>query len=97
MHPHELSIPPAASSDPHAGELVRVWAAANMQHVCLAADIWKDPAAWGLALVDLARHVARAYAQMDGRSEADVLHRIRAGFDAEWSSPTDTPSGRVGG
>jgi hypothetical protein len=92
-----LPIPPPANSDPEARELVRVWAAANAQHVSIATGLWKDPAAWGLALVDLARHVARTYAQTDGRREADVLRRIRVGFDAEWSSPTDTPSGRVGG
>jgi len=41
-------------------------------------------------LVDVARHVAKAYAK-EGRNEAEVLHRIRDLFDAEWSDSTDTP------
>lgn len=74
-------------------ELVRVWAAAGAQHVTLATGLWDDPAAWGLALVDLARHVARAYAQTQGKPPAAVLRRIREGFDAEWGNATDTPTG----
>jgi hypothetical protein len=36
-------------------------------------------------LVDLARHVAQAYAQGEGADPAQVLARIREGFDAEWT------------
>ena len=91
MHKHELPVPAAAVDDANARELVRVWAASGSQHVAIATGLWKDPAAWGLALVDLARHVARAYAQTEGMEEGPALHRIREGFDAEWSSPTDHP------
>jgi hypothetical protein len=52
--------------------------------------MWQDPAAWGLVLVDLARHSAQAY-EHDGQKRDEVLARIRAGFDAEWSAPTDSP------
>jgi hypothetical protein len=53
--------------------------------------VWDDPLAWGLLLVDLARHAARAYGQLEVCSEA--LARIRQGFDAEWDNPTDQPRG----
>ena len=44
-------------------------------------------------LVDLARHVAGAYQQTQGRDPAEVMDRIRAGFDAEWNAATDKPEG----
>ncbi len=97
MSANELPIPPAARDDASARELVRIWAAAGAKHVAIATGLWKDPAAWGLVLVDLARHVAGAYAQTDGSTEDAVLRRIREAFDAEWSNPTDSPTGRVVG
>ena len=91
---HELSIPEPALADPAARELLRVWAARDAQHVSIATGLWKDRAAWGIALVDLARHIARAY-ELTGKDGKIALERIRAGFDAEWSHPTDEPTGRV--
>ncbi|MBX3324160.1 MAG: DUF5076 domain-containing protein [Phycisphaeraceae bacterium] len=85
----ELPIPPEATADPYARELVRVWAAEGCQHVSLAGGLWSDPAAWGLLLVDLARHVASHYEHKEGRNPSEVLNRIREAFDAEWESPTD--------
>lgn len=91
----ELPIPPDARSDSSARELARVWAARGEQHVSLDPAAWSDPAAWGLLLVDLARHVAKAYEQTQGRDSSEVLARIREAFDAEWDAPTDTPTGSV--
>lgn len=92
MHHHgELPIPPTAQSDGRAIELARVWAAGGKQHVSLATRLWNDPSAWGIMLVDLARHVANAYRQTQGLDPTDVLDRIKAGFDAEWSVATDKP------
>jgi hypothetical protein len=91
----ELPIPPAASSAQESAEIARVWIADGRQHVTLNAPAWKDPAAWGLLLVDLAKHVANAYAQVEGRDAREVLTRIRKGFDAEWEHATDEPSGSV--
>jgi hypothetical protein len=68
-------------------EMARIWIADGDQHVVLSPKLWDDPGAWGLMLVDLARHVARAYAQ-SGSSERAVLEKIRQAFDAEWSLPT---------
>jgi uncharacterized protein DUF5076 len=93
--PDELGIPEAAKRDPRAIELLRVWAAERGQHVSLRGTAWKDPAAWGIFLVDLARHVADAYQQAEGRDRDATLKRIKAGFDAEWDLPTDTPNGKL--
>ena len=94
-HTTELLVPPAVRKDPKAVELARVWAAGGAQHVSLATGVWEDPAAWGLMLVDLARHVARAYHQTQGLDPEDALRRIKQGFDAEWDHHTDQPSGGV--
>jgi hypothetical protein len=89
----ELIVPPGAAAENNAVEMARVWHANGKQHVSLNAPGWKDPAAWGLLLVDVARHVADAYAKAEGRDSNEVLRRIRAGLDAEWESPTDKPKG----
>jgi hypothetical protein len=91
----QLPVPPAAEADARAIELVRVWAAHGKQHVSLATNIWKDPAAWGVMLVDLAKHIAIAYQKNEENGYLSVLNRIREGFDAEWGTATDEPSGRV--
>jgi hypothetical protein len=54
-----------------------------------------DPSVWGIALVDIARHAAKAYALDGGISESEALRRIKQLFDAEWSSPTEMPEGRL--
>ncbi len=82
----ELEPPPLADSE-DATEVLRVWAARkNGQQLTLRTH-WKEVGAWGLLLVDLMRHVARAY-QREGHDVSAVLQRIRQAFDAEWSHPT---------
>jgi hypothetical protein len=89
----ELPVPPAAATAQQATELVRVWAAGDGQHISLRPDFWDDPAAWGLLLVDLARHIAIAHERSGIADAQSVLNRLKEGFDAEWSDPTDAPSG----
>ena len=83
-----LDPPPIATSRPDAVEVLRVWAAPGAPQQLTLRPVWKDSAAWGLVLVDIARHVSRAYAT-EGQDEKAVLARIKAGFDAEWGNPTD--------
>jgi len=91
-----LPIPAAASRDPRSLEVLRVWIANGEQHVALAFGMWEDPAAWGLLLADLARHIAEAHAQQDEDVDAeDFLEEIRAGLEAELDAPTDEVTGDV--
>lgn len=91
-----LPVPAAASRDPRSLEVLRVWIANGEQHVALAFGMWEDPAAWGLLLADLARHIAEAHAQQDDAVSAeDFLDDIRAGFESEMDSPSDEVSGQV--
>ncbi|GAB7549688.1 DUF5076 domain-containing protein [Cupriavidus sp. 8B] len=85
---NELQPPPAAI-DVKGIELLRLWAAEGAQHVSIATNVWKDPAAWGIALADLMKHIARSYEAQGDQTYEAALHRIRQGFDAEWANPTD--------
>src|SRR5579863_1341060 len=89
----QLQILDAAKKDPKSFELLRVWVANKGQHVSLKTSVWKDPTAWGIMLSDLMQHIASAYQQDHGLDQAKTLQRIRAGLDAELSSPTDRSSG----
>jgi len=51
---------------------------------------FEEPDMWGLLLVDIARHAARAYARESDYSEEDALSRIVEMFEAEIARPTDT-------
>lgn len=84
----ELPIPSSIEGCEKAIEMARIWIADGDQHVVLSPDLWSDPGAWGLMLVDLARHVANAYAQK-GHDSSVVLANIRAAMDAEWAAPTE--------
>ena len=91
-----LPIPAAASRDPRSLEVLRVWIANGEQHVALAFGMWDDPAAWGLLLADLARHIAEAHAQQDDDVDAeDFLEQIRSGLEAELDGPSDEINGTV--
>lgn len=82
----ELERPPFADRE-DATEVLRVWAARKTGQQLTLRTHWNEPGAWGLLLVDVARHVARAY-QREGHDGDAVLQRIRQAFDAEWSRPT---------
>ena len=86
----ELEVPPIASSNSQAVEVLRVWAAPGQPQQLTLRTTWKDPGAWGLLLADVARHAANAY-RNEGLNRAEVLGKIRQLLDAELSRPTDTP------
>jgi len=86
----ELPIPAIAAKDAKSFEILRIWIANGNQHFCLKSMAWDDPAAWGLMLADVARHVAKSYQRDAGLDEAEALQRIRQGLEAEFASPTDS-------
>ena len=89
-HVNNLNTPPLSTTNPEAIEILRVWTAPGTLQQLTLRTFWKDPGAWGLLLVDIARHASLAY-QREGYDQKEVLRRIRSLFDAEWSSPTDNP------
>jgi hypothetical protein len=86
--PKQLPPPPIAESNPAAAEVLRVWAEPGSPQQLTLRTTWADPGAWGLLLVDIARHAAQAY-EGEGRDKQETLDKIRQLFDAEWSDPTD--------
>ena len=50
---------------------------------------FEEPDMWGLLLVDIARHAARAYSRESAYSEEEALERILDMFEAEIARPTD--------
>jgi hypothetical protein len=53
---------------------------------------FEEPDMWGLLLVDIARHAARAYAREGAFTEEEALTRIVDMFEEEIARPTDTGS-----
>jgi hypothetical protein len=95
-HPRELPMPRSLSNEPKAFEIARIWGVAGGgQHVSLSTNVIADPSAWGILLVNMAKHVANAYQQTKGLDANQTLAGIKAAFDAEWASPTDKPVGEV--
>ena len=87
---NSLDVPPIASKNSEAKEILRVWVVPNGPTQVVLRANWSDPGAWGLLLVDVARHAAQAY-RREGKDESAALARIRELAEAEWSSPTDSP------
>ncbi len=87
---NQLDPPPLAFSNSEATEVLRVWAAPEAPQQLTLRPTWQDPGAWGLLLVDIARHAANAY-EAEGENRGASLARIRQSFEAEWAAPTDTP------
>jgi hypothetical protein len=92
---NQLRIPDGAVDDPKAFEVARVWVAHGAEHVTLRFDAWKKPAAWGIVLADLMRHLVNAYEQDMGLDRGATFQQIKAEFEAEIESPTDRPTGSV--
>ena len=92
-HQNELLIPPIAENDSGGVEIIRAWVAEKGLHVSLSPNVWKDPAAWGIALADVIRHLADAYKKSQDLNKEEVVQRILAGINAEIGSPTDEPTG----
>ena len=53
---------------------------------------FEEPDMWGLVLVDIARHAARAYARESAYTEEEALARIVDMFEAEIARATDIGS-----
>jgi hypothetical protein len=83
----ELEIPSAIFDSNQCAELARIWLVDGDQVAVISPRLWDDPGVWGLMLVDLAKHVAAAYAQA-GVPEAVALRKIKEAMQAEWSHPT---------
>ena len=85
----QLLIPDAAKKDAQSFEILRVWIADKEQHVSLRVDVWNDPAAWGIMLADLAKHIVNSYDQDAALDRSKTFERIKAALEAELGSSAD--------
>ena len=80
-------VPAALEGEAQAVELLRAWVVGQELHCALDAGACPDADTWGVVLADLARHVARALKDQEGKDEAATLQAVRAAFEAELLAP----------
>ena len=86
--PKEQPLPPDVVGREDAIEVLRVFVLEGGLSMAFQ-RAFDEPDMWGLLLVDLARHAARAYARESKYTEEEALERIVEMFDAEIERPTD--------
>jgi hypothetical protein len=84
----EQPIPPDAAGNPDAVEVLRAFVVDGGLSISFV-RAFDDPSMWGMMLVDIARHAARAYEKEGVMGEAEALASITEMFDAELSQVTD--------
>jgi hypothetical protein len=89
--PKEQPLPPDVIGRDDATEVLRAFVVDGGLSIAFQ-RAFEEPDMWGLLLVDIARHCARAYAREAEYSEDEALSRIVEMFEAEIARPTDTGS-----
>jgi uncharacterized protein DUF5076 len=89
--PKEQPLPPDVMGREGATEILRAFVVDGGLSIAFQ-RAFEEPDMWGLLLVDVARHAARAYARESAYTEEDALARIVDMFEAEIARPTDTGS-----
>src|ERR1700759_4209725 len=87
--PKEQPLPPDVIDRDDAIEVLRAFVIDGGLSIAFQ-RAFEEPDMWGLMLVDIARHAARAYAQESDITEDEALERIVEMFEAEIARPTDT-------
>jgi hypothetical protein len=86
--PREQPLPPDVIGRDDATEVLRAFVVDGGLSIAFT-RAFEEPDMWGLLLVDIARHAARAYARESAYSEEEALERILDMFEAELARPTD--------
>ena len=81
-------MPPDVMGRDDATEVMRAFVVDGGLSIAFA-RAFEEPDMWGLPLVDIARHAARAYARESDYTEEEALTRIVDMFEAEIARPTD--------
>ena len=87
--PKQQPLPPDVESRDDAIEVLRAFVVDGGLSIAFT-RAFDEPDMWGLLLVDIARHAARAYGRESEFSEDEALKRIIEMFEAEIARPTDT-------
>ena len=89
--PKEQPLPPDVMARDDAIEVLRAFVVDGGLSIAFT-RAFEEPDMWGLLLVDIARHAARAYAKESEFTEDEALARIIDMFEAEIERPTDLGS-----
>jgi Domain of unknown function (DUF5076) len=89
--PREQPLPPDVIGREDAHEVLRAFVIDGGLSIAFS-RAFEEPDVWGMLLVDVARHAARAYAREANYTEEEALTRIVEMFEAEIARPTDTGS-----
>jgi hypothetical protein len=84
----EQPIPPDALASDDAVEVLRAFVVQGGLSIAFT-RAFDDPGMWGMMLVDIARHAARAFAKEGVMSEDEALAKITEMFSAELADVTD--------
>jgi hypothetical protein len=87
--PKEQPLPPDVIGREDATEVLRAFVLDGGLSIAFM-RAFEEPEMWGLLLVDIARHAARAYARESDYTEEQALAQIIEMFEAEIARPTDT-------
>ena len=95
---NERPIPDAARRDPNSVEMLRVWIAERTLNCSMKIGMYEslgkdEPAAWGVILADVAKHVANATESRSNREYEEVLVSISAAFITELEKSTSLATG----
>ncbi len=91
-HANQLDVPDGVTFDPKAAEVLRAWVAGGGLTVALSPLAFERIGVWGILLVDVARHVARAWEAEGKGTFSSNLEAINQMFKAEIKKPTDMGS-----
>jgi Domain of unknown function (DUF5076) len=98
MNKHSLPIPPAATRDPNAVEMIRCWVAEKAQWTSINGSVYENRGfdeewAWGLFLVDTVRHLSNSISLRTGKEQSVIEAKILEAFQSELSNPTSSARG----
>jgi hypothetical protein len=88
-----LPTPSDIASDPKAQEILSLWII-DGSPFCLIQVGWNNPAAWGLALADVARMIGNALRDSQGIDPKEAVTVLRELFNRELDQPTAETTGK---
>ncbi len=86
--PREQPLPPDVVGRNDAVEVLRAFVVDGGLSIAFT-RAFEEPDMWGMLLVDIARHAARAFSRETDLSEQEALARIVDMFQAELARPSD--------
>jgi hypothetical protein len=93
-----LVIPPPAQRDENSIQMLSAWIAERGLHCTMNVGMWHaegrdEPAAWGVLLADIVRHLASAIESERGVDASDIVADIVEALNEELDNPTSEPNG----